>query len=55
MDVHALQIEIDRGLYLAPNARDAGVGFARTARLLERVVIDAADAALGRATALAAE
>lgn len=54
-DVHALQIEIDRGTYLAPNARDAGVGFARTARLLERIVVAAADAALGWPMALAAE
>lgn len=54
-DIHALQIEIDRGMYLAPNARDAGVGFARTARLLERIVVDAADTALGRPMAQAAE
>lgn len=54
-DIHAVQIEVDRGLYLAPNARDAGVGFARTAWLLESIVVDAADAALGRTTALAAE
>ena len=38
--IHALQIEFDRRLYLAPNARDAGAGFARIARLLADVVVE---------------
>ena len=33
--VHALQIEIDRGAYLAPDLRSAGRGFDRAASLIE--------------------
>lgn len=36
--IHALQIEFDRRLYLAHNARDAGSGFVRIAQLLVDIV-----------------
>ena len=36
-DFHALQVEIDRGLYLAPDMRAPGKGFERTAQLLADV------------------
>ena len=48
--IHALQIEIDRSAYLAPNGRDPGPGFARTGRLLTDIV--RAVAAAGRADPL---
>jgi N-formylglutamate amidohydrolase len=32
--VHAIQIEIDRGLYLGPDLRSPGPGFGRAARLI---------------------
>lgn len=37
-DIHALQIEIDRGLYLAPDLRSPGSGFARIAAFIAAVV-----------------
>lgn len=52
---HALQIELDRGLYLTPDGRRAGSGFARTARLLAEIVRTVADAALSDTLPLAAE
>ena len=38
-DIHALQLEIDRASYLAPDGRTPGPGFDRAARLLESLVI----------------
>lgn len=38
-NIHALQIEIDRTCYLAPDGRSPGPGFDRAARLLERLVL----------------
>jgi N-formylglutamate amidohydrolase len=32
--VHAIQIEIDRGLYLGPDLRSPGPGFGRAERLI---------------------
>lgn len=52
--IHALQLEIDRGLYLAGDLREAGPGFDRCAQLIEAVAQALADRALG-GTALAAE
>ena len=37
--VHALQLEIDRSCYLAPDGRTPGPGFDRAARLLEQLVL----------------
>ena len=37
-NIHALQVEIDRGCYLAPDGRSPGPGFERAARLLESLV-----------------
>ncbi|MBV9932508.1 MAG: N-formylglutamate amidohydrolase [Alphaproteobacteria bacterium] len=45
-NVHALQIEIDRSLYLGPDLRDPGPGFDRVARLIAQVAAALADAAL---------
>lgn len=53
-DIHALQIEIDRGCYLAADGRAPGPGFDRAARLLESLVIGLA-AVIGPAPAIAAE
>jgi N-formylglutamate amidohydrolase len=52
--VHALQIEIDRGCYLARDLRNPGPGFDRTARMIERLAFDLAEA-LAAPDALAAE
>ena len=53
--IHAIQIEIDRGLYLAADLRSEGAGFARIAALLASIVMALADAASEPAYALAAE
>lgn len=52
--LHALQIEIDRGLYLAPDMRSPGPGFERVAMLIEAVT-QALAAALEPPQILAAE
>lgn len=52
--LHALQIEIDRGLYLAPDMRSPGPGFERVAMLIASVAQALADA-LGPPQVLAAE
>ncbi|HWH21779.1 MAG TPA: N-formylglutamate amidohydrolase [Allosphingosinicella sp.] len=44
-NVHALQIEIDRSLYLGDDLREPGPGFDRTAQLLRDVSLALADAA----------
>lgn len=49
--IHAVQIEIDRACYLAPNLRDPGPGFARTAALLASIAVAAAQAAMPLAQA----
>jgi N-formylglutamate amidohydrolase len=53
--IHALQIEIDRSVYLAPDLRSPGAGFDRTARLLAALVRALSAQALGSSHAVAAE
>jgi N-formylglutamate amidohydrolase len=53
--VHALQIEIDRSLYLAPDMRTPGKGFERTALLIDEVVTALAQRAMRPPQAIAAE
>ena len=38
-NIHALQLEIDRAVYLAPDGRTPGPGFDRAARLLEALTL----------------
>lgn len=45
---HALQLELDRGLYLDSNARHAGPGFDRLSRLLETLARALGEALLAR-------
>jgi N-formylglutamate amidohydrolase len=53
--VHALQIELDRSIYLAPDLRSPGAGFDRTSRLIARVARALAERALEPPSAVAAE
>ncbi len=53
--VHAIQIEICRSLYLAPDMRGEGGGFARTADMLARVAAALAARAAEPPQAIAAE
>jgi len=53
--IHALQLEIDRSLYLAPDLRAPGAGFDRVARLIAAVAEALAREALAAEQALAAE
>lgn len=53
--VHALQIELDRSYYLDEPLRNPGSGFDRAALLFEALVVELADALLGRQFATAAE
>ncbi|HEX8263267.1 MAG TPA: N-formylglutamate amidohydrolase [Allosphingosinicella sp.] len=53
--IHALQLELDRSLYLAPDLRSSGPGFDRTARLIAAVAQALAAAALDPPEAVAAE
>ncbi|HEX6376185.1 MAG TPA: N-formylglutamate amidohydrolase [Allosphingosinicella sp.] len=53
--VHALQLELDRALYLAPDMRSTGPGFDRVARLIAAVAEALAAAALAPPEAIAAE
>lgn len=55
LGIHALQLEIDRSLYLAPDLRSSGAGFDRVARLVAAVAEALAAAALGPPEAIAAE
>ena len=52
--IHALQVEIDRSCYLAPDMRSPGPGFDRAARLIETLAFGLG-AALAAPDALAAE
>jgi N-formylglutamate amidohydrolase len=47
-EIHAIQIELDRGLYLTPDCRTPGMGFERTASLLARMTDALTEAALSR-------
>ncbi|HKX92376.1 MAG TPA: N-formylglutamate amidohydrolase [Sphingomicrobium sp.] len=53
--IHALQIELDRRLYLDRAGREAGPGFDRAAALLETLAVGLGEALLGRRLATAAE
>ena len=53
--VHALQLELDRSLYLAPDLRTTGPGFDRVARLIAAIAEALAAAALEPPEAIAAE
>ena len=53
--IHALQLEIDRSLYLDATLREPGPGFDRTARLIASVAGALADRAVGGGQAIAAE
>ncbi len=52
-NIHALQLEIDRGCYLDPDGRAPGPGFDRAARLLDQLTLGLAE--MVRLPALAAE
>jgi N-formylglutamate amidohydrolase len=54
-NVHALQLEIDRSLYLESSLREPGPGLNRTTALVGDLVHALADEALGYATLIAAE
>jgi N-formylglutamate amidohydrolase len=54
-DIHALQIEIDRRLYLDQRLSKPGSGFDRTAHLIETLAVELGQALLGRQYATAAE
>jgi N-formylglutamate amidohydrolase len=53
--IHAIQIEIDRRLYLDANLTAPGKGLAGTAALLRRMIDAATDELLSGGLALAAE
>jgi N-formylglutamate amidohydrolase len=53
--IHALQLELDRSLYLASDLRNSGPGFDRVARLIAAVARALAAAALEPPEAIAAE
>jgi N-formylglutamate amidohydrolase len=55
LGVHALQLELDRSLYLAPDLRSTGPGFDRVARLIAAIAEALAAAALDPPEAIAAE
>ena len=54
-NVHALQVELDRSLYLDRTLDRPGPGLERTAAMLRRMLTALADEALAHATPLAAE
>jgi len=53
--VHAIQLEIDRSLYLDRRLESLGPGFDETVTMLRRLIAALADEALTRPTAMAAE
>jgi N-formylglutamate amidohydrolase len=53
--VHALQLEVDRSLYLDSALRDPGEGLPATARMVQDIAALLADEAMGSAFAQAAE
>lgn len=54
-NIHAIQVEIDRSLYLDGSLRDPGPGLPRIRRFVATLVAALAEEALGPETALAAE
>jgi N-formylglutamate amidohydrolase len=53
--VHAIQVEIDRSLYLKPDGRTPGVGFDRIACLIEAMAIGLGNSLVNRSLRDAAE
>jgi N-formylglutamate amidohydrolase len=53
--IHALQVEVDRRLYLDQRLAKPGAGFDRTAHFIETLAIELGQALLGRQFATAAE
>jgi N-formylglutamate amidohydrolase len=53
--IHALQIELDRRIYLDPVLRSPGPGFDRATVLLETLAVQLGEELLGRQFATAAE
>lgn len=54
-NVHAIQIEVDRSFYLAPDMRSPGPGFDQASRLIAAIVMAVAEAATPHSVMLAAE
>ena len=54
-NIHAIQLEVDRSLYLDPDLRQPGVGLYRLNALIPDLVAALTDEALGSATLIAAE
>jgi N-formylglutamate amidohydrolase len=54
-NVHAIQIEIDRSLYLDPDLREPGAGFESTAALVGELLFLLVELLGGQALPLAAE
>ena len=54
-NIHAIQLEVDRSLYLDSDLRYPGVGFDRINALISNLVSALVDEALGSATLIAAE
>jgi N-formylglutamate amidohydrolase len=54
-NIHAIQLEVDRSLYLDSDLRQPGVGLDRITMLVATLVSALADEALGSATLIAAE
>jgi N-formylglutamate amidohydrolase len=54
-NIHAIQLEVDRSLYLDPDLRHPGAGFDRMNSMIAALVSALADEALGSATLIAAE
>ncbi len=54
-NIHAIQLEVDRSLYLDPDLRQPGAGLQRLSSLIPELVAGLADEALGSQTLIAAE
>ena len=54
-NIHALQIEIDRSLYLGPSLREPGAQFDRLARFIETLAVRLGEHLLRQPFATAAE
>jgi len=54
-NIHAIQLEVDRSLYLDSDLRHPGAGFDRMNNMISALVSALADEALGSANLIAAE
>ena len=54
-NIHAIQLEVDRSLYLDPDLRHPGAGFDRMNNMISALVSALADEALGSANLITAE